>query len=270
LGIESYEDFIQTDASINPGNSGGGLIDMTGRLIGINTAILSTGGGNVGVGFAIPVEFVKAVADQLIAHGKVSRGALGVTIQDLTPALARAMGAALDSGAIVSQVSPQSAAAKAGINDGGIIVALDGDAVTNSSQLRNTIGQKQPGTVVRLTLWRDGRERVVTATLDPLIAAGAPPTNMRETDALSGMTLGTMPRDHPQFGKIKGVYVLNVEPGSAAEDSGLRPGDVIVSADRRAVQTPAELTNILRTRQEGSSLLLHIRRGDPSLFLAFE
>jgi S1-C subfamily serine protease len=173
LGIESYEDFIQTDASINPGNSGGALVDLSGRLVGMNAAIISRGGGNVGVGFAIPIDLVKTIADQLITKGKVSRGALGVTIQDLTPALAQAMGVNLAGGALVSQVSPQSAAAKAGIEQGDVITALDGETVASSSQLRNAVGQKQPGTAVRLSLLHQGKERTVTATLDPLAATAS-------------------------------------------------------------------------------------------------
>jgi Do/DeqQ family serine protease len=185
LGIESYEDFIQTDASINPGNSGGALVDMAGRLVGMNAAIISRGGGNVGVGFAIPIDLVRIVAEQLIAKGKVSRGALGVAIQDLTPALAQAMGVNLAGGALVSQVVPQSAAAKAGIEQGDIITAMDGEPVASSSQLRNTVGQKQPGTAVRLSVLHQGKERTVTTTLDPLAAtASAAPAGTREETPL--------------------------------------------------------------------------------------
>ena len=142
LGIEGYEDFIQTDASINPGNSGGALVDTAGRLVGINTAIVSRSGGNVGVGFAIPIDLVKTIADQLIAHGSISRGELGVVIQDVTPALAQAMGLKNPVGALVSQVVPNSAAAKAGIEEGDVITVLNGEPVTDSRKLRNAIGQE--------------------------------------------------------------------------------------------------------------------------------
>jgi serine protease DegQ len=168
LGIEGYEDFIQTDAAVNPGNSGGALVDMTGRLVGINTAILSKSGGNVGIGFAIPMDMVKSVAEQLIEHGHVSRGELGVAIQDLTPSLARAMGIEVSNGALVSQVRPGSSADRSGIREGDIIIGLNGEAIANSAQLRNKLGQEQPGTVVRMTLSRGGKEHSVTATLGAL------------------------------------------------------------------------------------------------------
>jgi S1-C subfamily serine protease len=172
LGIEGYEDFIQTDASINPGNSGGALVDLTGRLVGINTAILSQNGGSIGVGFAIPVEMVNGIAKQLIVYGRASHGALGVVVEDLEPDRALAVGDG--SGALVSQVHPRSAAAKAGIQYGDVIIALDGQPVTSSSQLRSTIGQKQPGTAVQLSLLRNGRQRLVTTTLDRLPTIGSP------------------------------------------------------------------------------------------------
>jgi S1-C subfamily serine protease len=174
LGLERYEDFIQTDASINPGNSGGALVDLNGRLIGINAAILSQNGGNIGVGFAIPIEMANSVAKQLIATGRASHGALGVAVEDLTPDQEQAMGNG--SGALVSQVQPRSAAARAGIQGGDLIAALDGQPITSSSQLRSAIGQKQPGATVWLSLMRNGRQRVVTTTLDPLpVAASAWP-----------------------------------------------------------------------------------------------
>jgi Do/DeqQ family serine protease len=269
LGIESYEDFIQTDASINPGNSGGALVDMAGRLIGMNAAIISRGGGNVGVGFAIPIDLVKTVADQLIAKGKVSRGALGVTVQDLTPALAQAMGINLAGGALVSQVLPHSAAAKAGIEEGDVITALDGEPMTGSSQLRNAVGQKQPGTTVRLSLLHQGKERSVTATLEPLAAtASAAPAGTREETPMSGMTLGAIPQNDPHYGKLKGVSVMSVERGSAAEEAGLQKGDIIVSAGRTPVSTPSELAAIARDQKKGAPLLLQVRRGESMLYIA--
>ena len=251
LGIEGYEDFIQTDAAVNPGNSGGALVDTAGRLVGINAAIVSRGGGNVGIGFAIPIDMVKTVAQQLIAHGKVSRGALGVSIQDLTPPLAEAMGVKAPGGAVVSQVVPQSAAAKAGIEAGDVIIGLDGEPVLGSGPLRNEIGQKQPGDTVRLTLLRDGKERTVTATLDALVAKTAAAAAQPQAGApLSGMTLGPIPQDDPHYGKLKGVYVMSVEHGSAAEEAGIQEGDIIVSAGRNPVSTAADLARIVRDRKK--------------------
>jgi Do/DeqQ family serine protease len=269
LGIEGYEDFIQTDASINPGNSGGALVDMAGRLIGINAAIISRSGGNVGIGFAIPIDMAKSVAQQLIATGKVSRGALGVAIQDLTPPLAQAMGINASGGAVVSQVVPQSAAAKSGIEAGDVIIALDGKSVTGSAPLRNEIGQKQPGSIIHLTLLRDGKERVVTATLEPLTAtAEAAPPRTQEGAPFSGMTLGPIPQDDPRYGKLKGAYVVSVDPVSAADEAGIQRGDIITSAGRAPISTAAEFARIMRDRQKGTPLLLQIRRGDSALFVA--
>jgi Do/DeqQ family serine protease len=273
LGIEGYEDVIQTDASINPGNSGGALVDTAGRLIGINAAIISRGGGNVGIGFAIPIDMVKTVTQQLIAYGKVSRGALGVTIQDMTPALAQAMGITAPGGALVSQVAPQSAGARAGIRDGDVIIALDGTDIMSSAHLRNEIGQRRPGTNVRLTLLRDGGRQMVTATLDTLAtptSAPAPQPNAPEDSLASGMTIGPIPADDPNYGKLRGVYVESVDPGSAAEEAGIREGDIIVAADRKPVSTTAGLVQIIREHREGIPLLLQVRREGSSLFIALE
>jgi serine protease DegQ len=269
LGIEGYEDFIQTDAAVNPGNSGGALVDMAGRLIGINTAIFSRGGGSVGISFAIPIDMIESVAQQLIASGKVSRGSLGVALQDLTPPLAQAMEVDVLGGAIVSQVLPQSAAAKVGIAVGDVIIAIDGKPVTGSSPLRNEIGRKQPGTVVRLMLLRDGRERTVTVTLDTLASAAIEiPLVPHEGGPLSGMTLGTIPADDPRYGKMNGVYVASVEPRSLAEEAGIQQGDIVVSAGRTPVRTPEELVRILSKQKKGAPLLLQLRRGELDIFAA--
>jgi len=167
FGRESYEDFIQTDASINPGNSGGALVDTTGRLIGISAALVSKDGGNVGIGFAIPVDVVNLVAQQLIATGKVSRGALGLVVRDLTPASTKGTQIQAASGAVVSQVNPESAAAKAGIEDGDVVVELDGKSIATGGEFRNAIGLKQPGEMVKLKILHHGNERNIMAMLEP-------------------------------------------------------------------------------------------------------
>jgi len=270
LGIEGYEDFIQTDASINPGNSGGALVDAQGRLMGMNAAIISQGGGNVGIGFAVPIDMIKSVAEQLISQGKVSRGALGVMIQDLTPALAQAMNVTVTEGALVSELTPQSAGGKAGLAAGDIITALDGERITGSAQLRNMIGQKKPGTNVRLTYIRDGQERSIAVTLDaqPADIAAERPTTPKNTMLPSGLMLGAIPRNDANFGKVKGVYVIDVDPGSLADEAGLKPGDIIITAGRISINTPDDLTRILRNQKKGVPLLLQIRRGNSSLFAA--
>jgi S1-C subfamily serine protease len=159
LGIEGYEDFIQTDASINPGNSGGALVNLRGELIGINTAIIGTAGGNIGIGFAIPVNMARRVMEQIVAFGEVKRGELGIVIQDLTPELAEGLRLDVNEGAVVAQIVPGSAAERAKLERGDVIVAVDGHPVRDASDLRTKIGLHRVGETVELTILRDGRER---------------------------------------------------------------------------------------------------------------
>ena len=271
LGIESYENFIQTDASINPGNSGGALVNMAGQLVGISTAILSQSGGNVGVGFAIPVDMVRTIARELIAKGAISRGALGVAIQDLTPDLARAMGMKSASGAVVSQVQPGSAASMAGLKPGDIITELNGISVATSSDLRNAVGEEPPGTTIRLTLVRDGKQQRVIARLEPqrqAVAAATPKPPRQKSEFLSGVSSGAIPHDDPNYGKLEGAYIKHVDPASAAASAGLQDGDIIVSAGHSPVTNPSDLDRIARAEPTGLPLLLQIRRGEATLYLA--
>jgi Do/DeqQ family serine protease len=168
LGIEGYEDFIQTDASINPGNSGGPLVDLEGRLVGINTAILAPGGGNVGIGFAVPINMARRVMDQLLANGVVRRGRIGVAIQDLTPDLARALGTARTGGAVVARVEPGSPAQRAGLRPSDLVVAVDGVPISNASELRNRVGMAQIGATVALTIERNGAQSTVPVRVTQL------------------------------------------------------------------------------------------------------
>ena len=270
LGIEGYEDFIQTDASINPGNSGGALVDVAGRLVGINAAIITRGGGNVGIGLAIPIDMVKAVAQQLIAHGKVTRGELGIVIQDLTPSLARAMGISAPGGVVVSQVKPGSAAAKAGLAQGDVITAMNGQAIVGSSRFRNSVGEMQPGAVVHLTVLRDGRQRMIDATLELLTsnAVQAGTSNTPNGAPLLGLTVSPIPEEDSHYGKLRGAYVAAVDPGSEAEEAGLETGDIIVSAAHLPVTSPGDLARIVRQQKKGAPLLLQIWRGDATIFVA--
>jgi Do/DeqQ family serine protease len=167
LGVEGYEDFIQTDASINPGNSGGPLVDLKGECIGINTAILAPGGGNIGIGFAVPINMARKVMEQLVRYGEVKRGRIGVAIQDLTPDLAQAMNTAHTAGAVIARVDPASPAERAGLKSGDLVVAVDGVAVRSGTQLRNMIGLTRIGSEVELTVDRRGAEWKVAVQVDP-------------------------------------------------------------------------------------------------------
>jgi serine protease Do/serine protease DegQ len=274
LGIEGYEDFIQTDASINPGNSGGALVDMEGELVGINTAILSRTGGNIGIGFAIPARMARQLADQLIAYGEVRRGQLGVTIQDLTPDIARAMGLErAAAGAGVSQVMPDTPAEESGLRAGDVIVAVNGQPIRSSSELRNTVGLMQPGTEVEIGLLRDGERRTVTATLagrDPedAAAAGARGGEDLEKSRLAGVRLSPLPAEHPLSGDIDGgVVVTAIAPGSDAARAGLERGDVIVSVNRKPVDSPEEVRAAISNADDDVPILLNVRRGEGALFI---
>jgi Do/DeqQ family serine protease len=167
LGIEGYEDFIQTDASINPGNSGGPLVNLQGQCVGINTAILAPGGGNIGIGFAVPISMARRVMDQLIQYGSVKRGRIGVAIQDLTPDLAQAMNTTYSTGAVIARVEPNSPAERAGLRTGDLVLAVNGTAVRSGTQLRNTIGLSRIGDDVKLTVDRKGSEYTASVRVDP-------------------------------------------------------------------------------------------------------
>jgi Do/DeqQ family serine protease len=166
LGIEGYEDFIQTDASINPGNSGGPLVDLQGRVVGINTAILAPGGGNIGIGFAVPINMARQVMDQLISYGEIKRGRIGVAIQDLTPDLAQALGTRHTQGAVIARVEPGSPAERAGLRTNDLVVAINGSPMHNGIELRNRVGLSRIGDEVELTVERGGAERSVTVRIE--------------------------------------------------------------------------------------------------------
>jgi len=265
LGIGGYENFIQTDASINPGNSGGALVDQRGRLVGVNTAILSRSGGNVGIGFAIPVNMVRNVVEQIILHGEVRRGRLGVLIQDLTPDIAEAMRVEAEGGAVISRVMADSAAESAGIRPGDVVVSLDGKAIGGSAELRNRIGQMRPGQKVELGIVRKGKRLDLKVTLGE---TEEPRASLGESGSrLAGVELSEIPPDHPLYGPVQGVLVQQVEPLSKAARAGLRAGDIIVSANQRAVTSVDEVTAIAR-KSGDKPLLLNVHRGDGALFLA--
>ncbi|WP_411032780.1 DegQ family serine endoprotease [Shinella sp. BYT-45] len=249
LNVEGYEDFIQTDASINPGNSGGALATADGRLVGINTAIIAPAGGNVGIGFAVPIDMASAVMKQLIEHGEVRRGRIGVAIQDLTPDLAEALGVTETHGAVVAGVEEDSSAAKAGLQAGDIIVSVDGRPISGSADLRNRIGLSPAGAEVEVAYLRDGRRqtaamRVEAESARQRDAAAAVP------DRLAGASF--------EAGSGN-VLVSNVAPDSPAAQAGLRPGDVILAVNRQRVASVADLTRALRAAR--GTVALDLSRG---------
>jgi Do/DeqQ family serine protease len=251
-----YEDFIQTDASINPGNSGGALVNLRGELVGINSAILSRTGGNIGIGFAIPVNMVRGVMDQLIKYGQVKRGILGVQLYSITADIAKEFGLAETTGALVAGVAQGSAAERAGIKTGDIITSLNGTTMKNSGELRNAIGMLHVGDKVELGLLRDGKPRKVTA----LIAERGEVESASAAEINRGLD-GAELSDAPDGG---GVVVNKIQEASAAAQSGLRANDVIVGVGR----TPITNMKSFREAVKGATvLLLRVRRGSDTLLL---
>ena len=266
INVEEYEDFIQTDASINPGNSGGALIDLDGRLVGINTAIIAPSGGNVGIGFAVPAHMAKAVMEQLMEFGEVKRGRLGITIQDVTPDLAKALDLDTVSGAVVTQVEENSAAEEAGIRAGDVIVGVDGQPVVGSSSLRNLIGLTRVGEEVEITLLRDGRELKIDTEIGKLQATTL--AGGQSVPKLSGAEFRNLGRSDALFGEVQGVVVARVDQGSPAWRNGLREGDIILAVNRRSVQTVDALSQALQSAN--GTVALSILRGNARLFLVIQ
>ena len=262
INPEGYEDFIQTDASINPGNSGGALVNLRGELVGVNSAIISRGGGNIGIGFAIPANMARSVMDQLLEFGEVRRGLLGVNIYTITPDIAEAYGVKDNKGALVSQVMPDSAAEKAGIQAGDIIRKVDGKTIDDANALRNAVGLKRSGDTVVLEVLRDGRERTIRAKLGEQ-AASEQVAAAELHPGLQGAELETLDASSARFEGQAGVLVANVAPGSPAAQRGLRPGDIITGVNRQKVESLADF----RSHAQGQSLLLNIRRGNANLIL---
>jgi len=273
LGIEDYEDFIQTDAPINPGNSGGALVNDRGELIGINTAILSHGsGGNEGVGFAIPTNLARNIMDQIVSNGKVTRAYMGAYIQGVSPELAKAFGEAAPRGALVGDVEPGSPAQKSGLEKGDIVVALDGKPITDSNQLRMSISMMAPGTTANLKVWRNGSEHDIAVKLGELPAenerASAAPENPQ--GALEGVTVENVTdQTAQQLGlpdRTKGVVVTDINPSSPVADSGLQRGDVIQEVNHQSV---TDVTDFERAMQRaGKNPLLLVNRQGHTLFIA--
>ena len=276
LGIENYEDFIQTDASINPGNSGGAMIDLHGNLVGINTAILTGGsGGNQGVGFAIPISLAKNVMDQILTHGKVVRGYLGVYIQDVPPEMARAFGLEQAGGALVGDVSPDTPAARAGLKKGDVILKLNGEPVDSRNQLTLHVSQTPPGTTVKLGIWRDGKSQDVNITLGelPEKAAKAEGEEASSNNALEGVDVENITSEIAQQLNLPagthGVVVNDVDPASPAATTGLSRGDVIQEVNHKPVHNVDEYNQAITSTGKKPVLLL-VNHGGRTSYIVIE
>ena len=260
LGIEGYENFIQTDASINPGNSGGALVNLHGELIGINTAILAPAGGNVGIGFAIPINMAKASMEQIIAHGEVRRGQLGIGIQDISPELSKALVLKNgQQGVLITGVGEDSSAEKAGLKAGDIIVAVDGITTSSTGQLRSQIGIKEIGDKVKLTLIREGKTKKLGVTV------GEPQQLASVSDKLHSLLEGAQFENNPDG---EGVLVAALSPNSVAAYGGLRPGDIIVGANRQRVNNIKSFQEALSYNKQ--SVLLQVNRNGRALYLVIQ
>ncbi|HBZ17111.1 MAG TPA: serine endoprotease DegP [Pantoea sp.] len=261
LNVENYENFIQTDAAINRGNSGGALVNLNGELIGINTAILAPDGGNIGIGFAIPSSMVKNLTAQMVEYGQVKRGELGIMGTELNSELAKAMKVDAQRGAFVSQVLPNSAAAKAGVKAGDVVVSMNGKALTSFAALRAEVGSLPVGTKLQLGLLREGKPVSVTVELQ-----------QSSQDKVQSATIYTgiegADLSNIDSNGQKGVRVDNVKAGSAAARIGLKKGDVILGVNQQAVANLGELRKVLDTKP--SVLALNVQRGESSLYLLMQ
>ncbi|MCU1291017.1 MAG: protease Do [Acidobacteria bacterium] len=275
LSDGSYEDFLQTDAPINRGNSGGALVNLTGELIGINSQILSTTGGSIGIGFSIPSNMAKSVMDQLIQNGRVRRGMLGISIQNLTPETAQALDLKETSGVLVSGIAPGSAAEKAGLRRGDIITAVNGEKIEDSNVLRNRVAGTLPGTQIRLSVIRDRAPQEFTATLDEFNAenASANPTRQPQQNENGaqpqrgrlGLTLQPLtPEIQRQLqlpAETEGLVVTEIDPSGAAAEKGVMRGDVILEVNRQVVKTIEDVQTALDKAENRPVLILLSRRG---------
>ena len=273
VGIVDYEDFIQTDAAINPGNSGGALVNLKGELIGINTAIFSRSGGYMGIGFAIPSTMAKSVMQSLIKHGKVIRGWIGVSIQDVTPDLAKEFGATENSGALVGDVMEDSPASKAKLERGDIITAYNGVIVRDPNHLRGLVAETAPGTTVRLSVLRDKKTVDLTLTVGELpkeLAKAGRDGSGKGEHALAGVTVENVRRsERPDRSKpSSGVVVTDIEPESLAERAGLQKGDVIREINRKPVKDVRDFERLTSRLPPRSPVLLLVSRGNGTIFLS--
>src|ERR1044071_6203549 len=270
IGAGPYDNFIQTDASINPGNSGGPLINLRGEVVGINTAIFSQSGGNIGIGFAIPTNSIKEVLPQLKDKGRVVRGYLGTTLQKITPEIADSLGLKQQRGALVADVMRGSPAERAGIKTGDIITEFNSKEVKDSSELPGLVARIAPGTGTSVKVLRDGKEMTLAITVgemkDTEVAAAGQPGDL----GLAVQAVTPEVAESLGLDRAEGLVITEVKPGSAADEAGLRQGDVITQINRRPVKNLADYNREIAQGKKGQSVLLLVRRGDSSVFLALK
>ena len=263
IGIEGYEDFIQTDAPINPGNSGGALVSLKGELIGINTAILAPHGANIGIGFAIPSNMALAIMQQIIKFGNVARGMVGIMIQNLTPELAKALHEPKAKGALVTSISPHSPAAKVGILPGDIIQQINGKKIESASQVQNRIGLYRSGSKLEIQVLRDSKKLTFK-----LISADPDAYKHQEEikdPFLNGLILKNFDAIIPGFGRLRGVQALQVAENAPAFQAGLRPGDIIMSINNAPSVTIDDLNTL--TEKANNEILVNVFRGNGAIYL---
>ena len=263
LGITGYEDLIQTDASINPGNSGGALVNLRGELVGINTAIYSQSGGNIGIGFAIPVNMARQIMEQLVRFGEVNRGYLGAEMQNLDPELAAAFGMKAAQGAVLVNIVPGSPAEKAGLKPGDVVMAANGKAVRDAADLRNRVGLLRVGDKMSLDVLRDGSRVTVGAVVGARTASTSP--GGVKNERLAGVSLGEIPQNSAYHGQVAGIMVFEVSTGTPAWTAGLREGDVITSVNRAQIEDLPSFLGLVG--QAKGSLLLGVLRGNRAAYI---
>ena len=266
LGITGYENLIQTDASINPGNSGGALVNLRGELVGINTAIYSQSGGNIGIGFAIPTNMVRQVTDQLVEYGEVRRGFLGAQLQDLDPDLASAFGMTTRNGAVLVNILEGSPAHQSGLQPGDVVTAVNDKPVSNAADLRNQVGLKRIGDTVKLRIIREGSQKTISVTVAERKLVDLP-KDLRNK-RLAGATFGDIAEQSPAFGRVQGVMVYEVEQRSHVAAAGLREGDIITSVNRVATRGLEEFLNVVNSIQ--GRMLLSVQRGNQAAFMVIK
>jgi len=271
IGINDYEDFIQTDAAINPGNSGGPLVNLDGEVVGINTAIFSRSGGNMGIGFAIPSTLAKSIAEQLIENGSVTRGHLGIVIQPLTADLAESFDIEPGKGILVGQVSPDSPADKGGLEAGDIIVAYDGKPVSDIGAFRNRVAATKPGARQKLTVLRDGKTLNLSVRIGQLDEDAQVASDDTASASDLGLTVQTLTADIAEELGVeagKGVVVSNVVPGSVGAMAGLRRGTVILEVNRKSVASPRDFERAVDAAGSRNRILLLVSQNGTQRFVA--